>query len=247
VKRQKSAFLKLFSFSRHKRRFGAKHASSMIDLNFEDQKNKILVSSKKKKYTHGSKNNLLEHFGELHNEFIGESELCFTIAKIIVLIRRDYKAPKYYKIFEQLWNQESEFLIKYLNTRWLIASTDTFADHSLNSSEIDLSIACSCFANTIKLYESERFLVNAGNNKDDEQKKMALDNEVRFALFDGMSVFKFGTDDTLRNLRWRLDKVAKKNIPGMIFKEIFDRSQNYETIFKRAKDRHKRDRTKWWD
>jgi hypothetical protein len=47
-------------------------------------------------------------------------------------------------------------------------------------------------------------------------------------------------------MRWRLDKVAKINIAGEILLEIFIRLQKYETTYKRAKDRHNRYRTAWW-
>ncbi|MDA9058196.1 hypothetical protein N9K59_02895 [Candidatus Thioglobus sp.] len=73
-----------------------------------------------------------------------------------------------------------------------------------------------------------------------------LDNEERVPLFDGTSVFKIGTDDTLRNMRWRIDKVAKINIAGEILLEIFLRLQKYDTVFKRLRARHSRSKTGWW-
>jgi len=149
-------------------------------------------------------------------------------------------------LFEQLWIEESEFLLKNLNTRWLIAAADTFADYANDDAVKGLSIASVCLLNTVKLQESERFITNAKNCKDDNEKINRLDNEERFALFDGTSVFKFGTDDTLRNMRWRIDKVAKINITGEILLEVFKRLQKYDTIYKRSKDRHIRDKTGWW-
>ena len=100
--------------------------------------------------------------------------------------------------------------------------------------------------NTVKLQESERFLTNADQCKDDKEKQNRLDNEERFALFDGTSVFKFGTDDTLRNMRWRIDKAAKLNVAGEILLEIFKRLQKFDTVYKRTKDRHARNKTGWW-
>lgn len=244
-RRDKSAFKKWFSLSRHKRRSGAKELSSLISTDFKSQKNKT-ISGDKVIYTHGSSNNLTEHFDELKNEFIGHSELCYTHAKIIVLIRREYKVDKYFKLFEQLWLGEKNHLLESLNTRWLIAATDTFADYSNNDAIEGLSVACVCLLNTVKLQESERFITDAQNCKDNQEKINRLSNEERFALFDGTSVFKFGTDDTLRNMRWRIDKAAKLNVAGEILLEIFKRLQKYDTIYKRTKDRHTRDKTGWW-
>jgi hypothetical protein len=96
------------------------------------------------------------------------------------------------------------------------------------------------------MQESERFITNAQAHTDDKEKITKLTNGERFALFDGTSVFRFGTDDTLRNMRWRINKVAKINIAGEILLEIFLRLQQFDTIYKRSKDRHTRDKTGWW-
>ena len=244
-RRDKTKFEKWFSLSRHQRRSGAKELSSLISTNFKSQREKI-ISGDEVTYTHGSSNNVEEHFKALKEEFSGQSELCYTHAKIIVLIRREFEVDNHFKLFEQLWLEEKDHLLKNLNTRWLIAATDTFADYSNNDAIKSLSVACVCLLNTVKLQESERFITNAQNCIDDDEKINRLDNEERFALFDGTSVFKFGTDDTLRNMRWRIDKAAKLNIAGEILLEIFKRLQMHDTIYKRTKDRHVRDKTSWW-
>jgi len=245
MKRDKGIFLKWFSLSRHKRRTGARQLSKQINTDFKSQKNNIL-SGDEIIYTHGSSNNIEEHFDALKQEFVGQSELLLTHAKIIVLIRREFEVKNHFKLFEKLWQQEKDFLLKNLNIRWLIAATDTFADYSDDDAIKSLSIACVCLVNTIKIQESERFLTNAKHNTDDKGKQTRLDNEERFALFDGTSVFKFGTDDTLRNMRWRLNKMAKLNVAGEILLEIFKRLQTFNTVYRRAKDRHTRDKTGWW-
>ena len=244
-RRDKNRFEKWFSFSRHKRRSGAKKLSEHISIDFSQQK-QIVIDGDKIQYTHGSSNNLDEHFIALRNEFIDQSELSYTHAKIIVLIRRDFDSENHFTLFEQLWKEEKDYLLKHLNTRWLISATDTFADFSDDDSIKSLSVACSCLLNTVKIQESERFITNAQNSIDNKEKITRLDNEERISLFDGTSVFKIGTDDTLRNMRWRIDKVAKINIAGEILLEIFLRLQEHDTVFKRLKDRHSRSKTGWW-
>ena len=194
----------------------------------------------------GSSNNLDEHFVALRDEFIDQSELCYTHAKIIVLIRRDFEAKNHFTLFEQLWKEEKDYLLKNLNTRWLISATDTFADFSDDDAIKSLSVACSCLLNTVKIQESERFIMNIDYAKSDNNKIARLDNEERIPLFDGTSVFKVGTDDTLRNMRWRIDKVSKINIAGAILLEVFLRLQEHNTVFKRLRDKHKRSKTGWW-
>ena len=245
TKRNKTPFEKWFSLSRHQRRSGANKLSALISTNFKLQKAQI-ISGEEITYTHGSANDLSKHFQALEQEFIGQSELCYTHAKIIVLIRREFKVEKHFSQFEQLWQTEKRYLLKHLNTRWLIAAADTFADYSDDDTVRALSVACTCLLNTVKIQESERFITNAQNCNDDLDKIHQLDNERRFSLFDGTSIFKFGTDDTLRNMRWRIDKVAKFNIAGEILLEIFTRLQKFDTVYKRTKDRHNRDKTSWW-
>ncbi len=244
-RRDKSRFEKWFSISRHKRRFGAKKLSQEMSVDFNKQK-KQLIANGDTLYTHGSANNLEDHFLSLRNEFTGQSELCYTHAKIIVLIRRDFEAKKQYLLFENLWHEEKVFLLKELNTRWLMAAADTFSDYSNDDSVRSLSVACACILNTVKIQETERYITNAHNFEDDKEKIAKLDNEERVALFDGTSAFKVGTDDTLRNMRWRIDKAAKINIAGEILLEVFLRLQKNDTVFKRLKDRHIRSKTGWW-
>ena len=244
-RRDKTRFERWFSLSRHKRRSGAIVLSEKISSDFSRQK-QITIDGDEIQYTHGSSNNLEEHFVTLRDEFIDQSELCYTHAKIIVLIRRDFESKKHFAIFENLWKEEKDYLLKHLNTRWLISAADTFADFSDDDSIKSLSVACSCLLNTVKMQESERFITNAHSFIDDKEKMTRLDNEERVPLFDGTSVFKIGTDDTLRNMRWRIDKVAKINIAGEILLEIFLRLQEHDTIFKRLKDRHSRSKTGWW-
>ena len=246
MKKNKSTFLKFFSLSRHKRRAGAKALSGRIDTDFKSQSKRIILGNEII-YTHGSSNDIEKHFIDLKIEFSGQSELCYTHAKIIVLIRREFEVKNHFSLFEQLWTEESGFLLKNLNTRWLIAAADTFADYSNDNAVKGLSIACTCLLNTVKMQESERFITNAKSScRDDQDKLDRLYSEERFALFDGISVFKFGTDDTLRNMRWRLDKAAKINITGKILLEVFKRLQKHDTIYKRTKNRHIRDKTSWW-
>jgi len=244
-RRDKTRFEKWFSLSRHKRRSGAEELSNQITTDYFQQK-QITIDGSETRYTHGSSNDLDEHFAALRDEFVGQSELCYSHAKIIVLIRRDFETKNHYLLFEQLWEEEKDYLLKHLNTRWLISATDTFADFSDDDAIKSLSIACSCLLNTIKIQESEHFITNYDSYEDDSKKITRLDNEERVPLFDGVSVFKVGTDDTLRNMRWRIDKAAKINIAGEILLEIFLRLQEYDSVYKRLRDRHKRSKTGWW-
>ena len=77
------------------------------------------------------------------------------------------------------------------------------------------------------------------------QKLETLQKE-RVALFDGTSAFAVGTDDTLRNMRWRMDSLPMVGPCSLILKEIFDRLNNNETAYKRMVQNHHRSNTQWW-
>ena len=66
-----------------------------------------------------------------------------------------------------------------------------------------------------------------------QKTKILLGNEVVYTC--GTSVFKFGADDALENMRWHLNKVAKINIASEILLEIFKRLQKFDTIYKHTK------------
>jgi len=243
--KSKSKFKKWFLPLRDERLAGAKELSSFISTDFKSQKKQILLDGEII-YTYGSSDSIEEHFSALKQEFSGKSELCYTHAKIIVLIRRNFEVKKHFSIFEELWSKEEKFLLKNLNTRWLLSAADTFTDYSDDDALRGLSMACSCLLNTVNIQESERFITNAKDNKDDQEKISRLDNKERITSFDGIAVFKFGTADDLKNMRNRINKVAKINIAGKILLEVFERLQNLNTTYRRAKERHIKSETSWW-
>jgi len=246
MKRDKTNFEKWFSFRRHQRRFGAKKLSSLILTDFKAQKKMIILGESADTPLYGSANNLEEHLVALRNVFIGQSELCYTHAKIIVLLRREFEVEKHFKLLEKLWQEESDFLLKNLDFHWLLSAAARFAENSDDKMVSSLGIATTCLQVSVRLTESERFLTNSMRFKDDKEKQARLDNGERIVLFEDVPVFKFGTDDTIRFMRWQLDKAAKFHPAGKILLEVFKRLQDIDTVYKRAKNRHTRNKTSWW-
>ena len=58
-----------------------------------------------------------------------------------------------------------------------------------------------------------------------------------------------GTDDTLRNMRWRLEAVCQLHPLGAVVMEILERLQreSNDNVYLRFKQRHTREKTRWWD
>lgn len=244
--RKKSKLESFFSFNQHRKRLGASKINNGITgANLLALKEKM-IEKDTVTYTHGADKNLSQHLDQLRAEFSGQSELLYYHAKIIVLIRRDYKSRENFNLFKSLWSSQTDFLLNNLNTRWLVSAADTFADYSQDPLEQALAVSTSLLVNTVKLYETERFINKSGPTNDTENSIKTLKTR-RVDLFDGTSAFAIGTDDTIRNMRWRLDKVCNQNaILGKLLTEVFNRLQNHNTAYQRFKDKHSRKKTAWW-
>ena len=244
--RKKSRFEHWFSFSRHQRRKGAAALQQTLsDVDIHHLKT-ALIQGDMPTYTYGSAKDLTEHIDNLRQEFVGQSELNHYHASLIVFIRRDVDVARNYQLFKSLWLTERDFLLASLNTRWLISACDTFIDFDDDPVLSSLLMNAVVLINTLKVTETENLLCNH-EHVPNPAMLQKLQTE-RVALFDGTSALAVGTDDTLRNMRWRLDKVCQYHPLGGIVLEVFERLQTplYDNAFSRLRLRHTRERTRWW-
>jgi hypothetical protein len=242
--RRKTALERFFSLNRHRKRWGARKHLEEQGLDLAAMKIK-LVDAGNPLQTRGSEKSLDMHLANLRREFSGQPEIVYHHAKLIVLLRREFAVSDTYAQYCQLWEQEGTFLCSRLNLRWLVSAADTFADHALDPAIRNNALLVSLLVNTVKIYESERYFCNAQKNPMVEQRVATLQAEL-VPLFEGLSVFTVGTDDTLRNMRWRLEKAFEERPVGLILKTVYDRLQTNDTAFFRLRSLHRRDRTGWW-
>lgn len=241
--RKKTAFEHFFSLNWHRKRLGgAKHVSASGDYSALKG---TLVEGTTPVQTHGSAKSLDEHLANLRTEFAGKPEILWHHARLIVLLRRGVDTERVFAQFLELWNEEADYLCNELNLRWLVSATDTFADHSDDPAVKAQATLVSVLVNTIKIYETERVLA-AQKPADLDDGKLADVQQRLIPLFSGLSCFTVGTDDTLRNMRWRLDPLMDGTPVGVILKTVFDRLQVEDTAYARLKARHHRGRTGWW-
>lgn len=244
--RKKSKFEQWFSFSRHQRRFGADKVYAQFNDVDLDKLKTTRIEGTELTYTHGSAKDLNEHIEQLKQEFVGQPQLNHYHASLIVLIRREVDSQNNYAKFKALWLAERDFLLRSLNIRWLISACDTFIDFDEDACLKATLMNAVVLINTLKLQETERFLCDQSITEN-PQHQQHLQHQ-RYALFDGTSAFAVGTDDTLRNMRWRLEQVCEIHPLGQIVIEIFDRLQRDENnnVYSRFKQRHTREKTRWW-
>lgn len=244
--RKKSKFEQWFSFSRHQRRFGAEDVYAQLQgVDIEQMKLETIVGDALQ-YTHGSAKDLKEHIEQLKYEFVGQCALNHYHASLIVLIRREVDIAENFEKFCALWDLERDFLLGSLNTRWLVSACDTFLDLHQDVTVRAILLNAVVLINTIKLQETERYLCKQSVEINlDRQQEL---QQRRHNLFDGTSAFAVGTDDTLRNMRWRMDEVFSAHPLGQLVMEVFDRLQRdeNENVYSRFKQLHTREKTRWW-
>lgn len=234
-----------FSLNQWRKRNNARKIFSEISVSDYDAMKINTLTSGGSLQTRGHSKDILQHVEDLKREFSGQPELIWYHARLIVLLRRGYRVEETFKIFNQLWTAEKFWLCKNLNIRWLISACDTFADHSWEEKERALALSVSLMINTLKLYETERYVTNTENASYDPLKISHLQNFL-VPLFEGMSCFTIGTDDTLRNMVWRMKEISTGAVVGEILLEVFSRLHQCDSIFSRLRARHRRKNTEWW-
>lgn len=239
-----SRLRRLLSLNQHRKRWGAfHHASRDTDLN---RLKETIIDVGDAEQTRGSTKSLDQHLENLRREFSGQSELLWHHAKLIVLIRREFQTSQQYSEFRSLWVQEGAFLRENLNIRWLVSATDTLAEHDEDPAVRAVAMMASVLVNTVKMQESERFITHANDFSADPERVATLQEEL-VPLFEGMSCFTVGTDDTLRNMVWRLHPFLGVEPAGPILNEIWRRFQVEDTVFNRMRRLHRREKTRWWE
>lgn len=245
MKNRPGTLHKWFSLSRWQRRHGASDLlKNDVAPNYAVLKTQKIEQGTPA-MTRGSTKDLRQHHEDLRQEFSGQYELAFEHAFLIVLIRREYKLSDTVSQFEALWEREADWLLEHLNLRWLISASDTFADVSNDPTEKALALATSLLANTVKIYETENVMSGHTDVNYDPAVIQRVQNEA-ITLFEGMSCFTVGTDDTLRNMVWRLNDIAPKHQTGRIMLEVLRRLNELPTAYGRMRAHHTRAKTQWY-
>lgn len=179
-----------------------------------------------------SRRDLHLHLQRLRGEFQGMSALCFHHAELIVHIRRGIRPAHHIPRFMALWRLEGEFLCRHLDSRWLVAALDTFADYG---TPVQRGIAAmqTALLNTLKLAETEHLLLGGRPGVD---ALVGLDQGPMVELWDGMESFNVARGDMLRNLLERLGRVSAQD-PGLdgIFRTLMLRADQGNNLLSRMR------------
>ena len=189
------------------------------------------------------------HLNNLKHQSLGESELCFYHNTLVILMRRKYKTDKTFAEFERLWEAESDYLLEHLSLRWIVSACDTFIDYSDDTSRAAILMNVITLMNTLRVHETRSFLQLSANAEpmtllDEKTEKLYAGD---LPLYDGLTYFRIGTDDSLRNMRKRYSKFLKVDkLATTILLAVFEKLQNNNSAFATLRELHRDDWSKWW-
>lgn len=188
--------------------------------------------------------NLYQHLRYLQLEFIGQSELCFYHTVLIVLLRRGYEVCQTFALFDNLWQQQSAYLFEQLSLRWLVSAIDTFVDFSDNPLRQAILMNAVSLINTLKIYETQLFLLT--DNRQPRLPRVDALTSKHQGLYDGLTFFRLGSDDTLAQMRGRFERFAKQDkFATQFLLVIFARLHKTPSAFNMIKQFHKPEWAYW--
>lgn len=193
--------------------------------------------------------NLESHLDNLKHQFIDQSELCFYHANLIVLLRRGYQPETTFAEFETLWNTETDYLLSHLSLRWIVSACDTFIDHSTDKTKAAILMNVVTLINTLRVYETQQFLQLAQHSESLSLVATQVDRLYQgdLPLYDGLTYFRIGTDDTLKHMRRRYEDFYNTDkLATTMLLSVFDKLQADNSAFSTLRALHKDDKSKWW-
>ena len=239
-------------FKSEKRLNAGKIVKNFMNKTVDEMKSTIITVSlcDASALTHKPRtNDLTAHLENLKHQFIGQSELCFYHATLIVLLRRDYKPKEIFTEFEQLWHTESNYLLDNLSLRWIVSACDTFVDHSANMLRAAILMNITTLMTTLRVYETKQFLQRpSGSNS----LPLVNDNIDAFyrsdiPLYDGLTYFRVGSDDSLKNMRNRYERFyGSDKLAATMLLSVFDKLQKNDSAFSTMRSLHKSKKSEWW-
>lgn len=189
--------------------------------------------------------NLYTHLVTLQQEFIGQSELNYYHAVLVVLLRRKFQPKKTFQTFTELWETQTQYLTDNLSLRWIVSACDTFIDCDPNPTKKALLLNIITLINTVKVYETQQFLYQPNAEIDEQQSAMLYAHHKQ--LYAGLTYFRLGKDDTLKHMRQRYQQFYDSEpFATTLLLNVFKRLHDNPTAFTTLKHLHKDENSAWW-
>ena len=92
----------------------------------------------------------------LLGELAGHSELALLHGMLVSHLRKHTYPEAAPSLFLRLWDEEEDWLLSNLPTRWLISAVITFAEHGQTEADRNLAARMNMLFSLMKIYEAER-------------------------------------------------------------------------------------------
>ena len=164
-----------------------------------------------------------ENIQAVRGEFVGKPEICHTLVKHIIYLRRNIDVMENTHNFFRLLGKYLDVILEHYDVRWLLSICDTYVDHGdeyssaiamnivniINNINITLTILHICKDPTMQVRETD----------------------VKYPTWGGMITCDVITGDTIHNMMTRNDKVINGHyILNKIWCEIKRRGREEERI-----------------
>lgn len=191
-----------------------------------------------------------DHLHHLARLFASETQILYFHAVLISLIRRRLYEKAPLVAFFSLWTRQGDYLLRNLSLRWLVSAADTWIDQSPSRVDASTATVAAVIANTTKLYETERRIIDTRHSTAPWPGRQIPVDEARSLsgqeLFDGVTPFVVGSGDMISNMIHRMQNLKGTHpYPKRIVEEIFNRLATHDTVFARFLARHHGSDTFW--
>ena len=167
--------------------------------------------------------NVEENIKIVRREFVGKPEICHTLVKHIIYLRRGINVNQNSLEFFRLVPEYINTFTKYYDVRWLLSICDTYVDHGdEQSSAIAMNIVN--IVNGINITSTILHTCKDAN-------MIIKQTDVKYPTWGGMITCDVATGDTIHNMMVRNDKVIETHyILNKIWCEIKSRGREEHNI-----------------
>lgn len=149
--------------------------------------------------------NTKANIDNLYKEFIGMPQVCYTLAGVIVHLRRDPESIEHIQQFNKIIDQYSNTLLEHLDVRWLLSICDTYVDiGDPHRSAVAMNIVQCVNGTNLHL----TIIANVENGNLDPAK---LRQERKAKTWGGMITVDIPNGDMIYNMMTRLNCVVKED------------------------------------
>ena len=164
-----------------------------------------------------------ENIRAVRGEFVGKPEICHTLVKHIIYLRRNIDVVENKHNFFKLLGKYINVLLEHYDVRWLLSICDTIVDHG---DDLSSSIAM----NIVNIINNIN-ITNTILHTCKDATMQVRETDIKYPTWGGMITCDVVTGDTIHNMMIRNDNIMSKDpILYKIWCEIKNRGRTEQNI-----------------